>query len=66
MYEIRFPHLGISLKHVLDGFSIGGFEIRFYGVIIAIGFVLAIYWLQMKQKERIRIRNCIWIICCGS
>ena len=51
MYEIRFPHLGISLKHVLDGFSIGGFEIRFYGVIIAIGFVLA-YLLVANEAKR--------------
>ncbi len=51
MYEIRFPHLGISLKHVLDGFSVGGFEIRFYGVIIAIGFVLA-YLLVANEAKR--------------
>lgn len=51
MYEIRFPHLGITLKNVLDGFSIGGFEIRFYGVIIAIGFILA-YLLVAKEAKR--------------
>lgn len=51
MYEIRFPHLGITLKNVLDGFSIGGFEIRFYGVIIAIGFILA-YVLVSKEAKR--------------
>lgn len=51
MYEIRFPHLGITLKNVLDGFSIGDFEIRFYGVIIAIGFVLA-YILISKEAKR--------------
>ena len=51
MYEIRFPHLGIVLKHVADGFSIGGFEIRFYGMIIALGFVLG-YLLIAKEAER--------------
>lgn len=51
MYEISFPHLGITLKNVLDGFSIGGFEIRFYGVIIAIGFILA-YLLVAKEAKR--------------
>lgn len=51
MYEIRFPHLGITLKNVLDGFSIGGFEIRFYGVIIAIGFILA-YLLVSSEAKR--------------
>ena len=51
MYEIRFPHLGIVLKHVADGFSIGGFEIRFYGMIIALGFVLG-YLLIAKEAKR--------------
>lgn len=51
MYEIRFPHLGIVLKNVIDGFSIGGFEIRFYGVIIALGFVLA-YLLVSSEAKR--------------
>lgn len=51
MYEIRFPHLGIVLKHVADGFSIGGFEIRFYGMVIALGFVLG-YLLIAKEAKR--------------
>lgn len=41
MYDIRFPNLGIVLKNIKDGFTIFGFEIKFYGVIIALGFVLA-------------------------
>lgn len=51
MYEIRFPHLGIVLRNVADGFSIGGFEIRFYGMIIAAGFILA-YLLIAKEAKR--------------
>lgn len=51
MYEIRFPNLGITLKNVLDGFTVGGFEIRFYGLVIAIGFVLA-YLLISKEAKR--------------
>lgn len=51
MYEIRFPNLGIDLKNVLDGFYIGNFEIRFYGVIIAVGFILA-YLLIAKEAKR--------------
>ena len=51
MYEIRFPHLGITLKNVLDGFYIGDFEIRFYGIIIALGFVFA-YLLISKEAKR--------------
>lgn len=51
MYEIRFPHLGIVLKHVADGFSIGGFEIRFYGMVIALGFILG-YLLIAQEAKR--------------
>ena len=51
MYEIRFPHLGIALKHVADGFSIGGFEIRFYGMVIALGFILG-YLLIAREAKR--------------
>ncbi len=51
MYEIRFPHLGIVLKQVLEGFSVGGFEIRFYGIIIALGFILG-YMVIAKEAKR--------------
>lgn len=51
MYEIRFPHLGIVLKQVLEGFSIGGFEVRFYGMIIALGFILG-YVIIAKEAKR--------------
>lgn len=51
MYEIRFPHLGIVLKKVLEGFSIGGFEVRFYGMVIALGFILG-YVVIAKEAKR--------------
>lgn len=51
MYEIRFPHLGIDLKNVIDGITIGGFEIRFYGIIIAIGFILAYILISNEAKH---------------
>lgn len=51
MYEIRFPHLGIVLKNVIDGFSIGNFKVQFYGVVIAIGFILA-YNMMSKEAKR--------------
>ena len=38
-HQIRFPHLGIVLKNVGDGINIGGFEIKYYGMIIAAGFL---------------------------
>ena len=51
MDDIRFPHLGIVLKNVPDGISIFGFEIKFYGIIIAIGFLLA-YVIVAKEAKR--------------
>lgn len=51
MYEIRFPNLGIVLKNVADGFFIGNFEIRFYGVIIALGFMLG-YMMIAREAKR--------------
>lgn len=37
--DIRFPHLGIVLSHVGRYISIGNFQIMFYGIIIACGFL---------------------------
>lgn len=51
MYEMRFPNLGIELEKVIDGFRIGNFELRLYGIIIALGFVLA-YVLISKEAKR--------------
>ena len=46
-----FPNLGIYLKDVPRSFSIFGFEIMLYGVIIGIGVVLA-FLLISKVAER--------------
>lgn len=51
MFDIRFPNLGIILKNIKDGFSIFGFEIKFYGIIIALGFFVA-YILVVKEAKR--------------
>lgn len=51
MYEIRFPNLGIVLNNVRDGFMIGNFEIRFYGVIIAVGFILGYLMIASEAKR---------------
>jgi len=51
MYEIRFPNLGIVLNNVRDGFMIGNFEIRFYGIIIALGFILAYFMIASEAKR---------------
>lgn len=51
MYEIRFPNLGIVLKNIKDGFFIGDFKVQFYGVVIAIGFILG-YLIISKEAKR--------------
>lgn len=52
-HEIRFPHLGILLKSVGDGFTIGGFEIKYYGIMIAMGFLfgLLVAYYAAKHTE---------------
>lgn len=49
--DIRFPNLGILLKNVGDGISLGGFEIKYYGMIIATGFLLGLFF-AMKEAKR--------------
>ena len=49
-YIIEFPGLGLTLNPPA-GFSIGSFEIRFYGLIIALGLVLAVVY-ALRRKEQ--------------
>lgn len=38
--SIAFPHLGIELEHVGRAFSIFGFDIAYYGIIIALSIII--------------------------
>jgi len=49
--DIRFPNLGILLSNLASGISIGGFEIKFYGIIIASGFLMGL-WAAMQEAKR--------------
>ncbi len=49
--QIRFPHLHIVLNYVPSGFSIFGFEIKFYGIVIALGFMLGLLIAQQEAKR---------------
>ena len=49
---IRFPNLGIEL-HIGKSISIFGFEIAYYGIIIAIGMMLGV-WIALKEAKRTR------------
>ena len=43
-WSIRFPHLGIYLEYVGKNFTVFGISIAYYGVIIAVGFILAMLY----------------------
>ncbi len=47
---IRFPHLGITLEHVIRSVSIGGFEIACYGIVLAFAMVTGLL-LAMKVAK---------------
>ena len=49
--DIAFPNLGIYLKDVPKGFSIFGFDIAYYGVIIGIGVIAGILMAVWVAKR---------------
>lgn len=51
MYDIQFPNLGWVLENLKDGISIGGVEIKFYGIIITLGFIVA-YLLVAREAKK--------------
>ena len=40
--DIAFPNMGLYLKDVPKSFSVFGFSIAMYGVIIGLGFLVAL------------------------
>lgn len=57
MADIRFPNLGIEIEHLQSSISIpflGGFEIRFYGIIIGMGVIIGYIVASIcARKEKI-------------
>lgn len=51
MYNVQFPNLGWSFKINSVAFNIGSFPIRWYGVIIAVGFLLAFFYGMVSCKK---------------
>lgn len=49
--DIAFPHLGIYLRNVPRSFSVFGFEIAFYGVLIGIGVLAGILMAVYMAKR---------------
>lgn len=50
--DIAFPHLGIYFHNVPKTFSVFGFKIAFYGVIIGIGILCGIYMAEYVAKKQ--------------
>ena len=48
--DIAFPHIGVYLKDVPKNFSIFGFEVAMYGVIIGLGFLVALLIVTKVAK----------------
>lgn len=51
MYNVSFPKLGINLKISPVVFSFGSITVRWYGVIIALGFLLAFLYVLKRSKN---------------
>ena len=60
MQDIAFPHLGIYLENVPRDFSIFGFRIAFYGVIIGIGILCGILMAAYLSKKENVNPDLIW------
>ena len=52
--SILFPHLNLTLSHVGKSLSVGGFEVAYYGIVIALGMALGIsliFYLARKSGQ---------------
>lgn len=58
--SIAFPNLGIYLKYVPKSFSIGGFTIACYGILIAIGVLLGFSVANKEANRQALRRDICW------
>lgn len=58
--DIAFPNLGIYLRNVPKSFSVFGFEISLYGVIIGFGFLLGVMLAAHLAKKEELNPDMIW------
>ena len=49
--SIQFPNLGINLDYVGKSISIFGFEITFFGILIAVGMLLGLGFIVIEAKR---------------
>ena len=50
--DVSFVHLGITIEHLRNSISIGGFEIAFYGIIIGIGMLAGLYIGAERRPQK--------------
>ena len=50
--DMIFPHLGIVIKHLNNHITLfGGFDIAFYGIIIGIGMLIALFVIEQDARR---------------
>lgn len=65
-YTVQFPNLGMTFEINTTAFTIFGLEVKWYGILIAIGFLLAfIYALCSCKKMRIDQDKLIDVVIVG-
>ena len=63
-HQVQFPNLGISVEVNPIAFQVGNFTIYWYGIIIGIGFLLAVlYGFSSCKKMNINKDPCM---CCAA
>ena len=50
-YSISFPNIGLYLSHVGKSVTIFGFEIAYYGIVIAVGMLLGVSLVMYEAKR---------------
>ena len=51
MYHVQFPGLGINVQINPVAFTIGSMSVRWYGILIAVGFLLAFLYVMSSCKK---------------
>lgn len=51
MYHVQFPNLNINIDINPTAFTIGNLSVKWYGVLIAVGFLLAFFYAMASCKK---------------
>lgn len=62
-YHVEFPGFGLEFDISSVAFSLGNFKVYWYGIIIAVGFILAVIYAMKASKRRNvdddKLLNCV-------